>query len=258
MEERYSIQYLLVLRKLTRAMADYLRGQMKEYLSTLAPLFRPKSVLGNYVEGGAYEVSRIGERAFKELQESYQALAQSNLYKLPQEFKTPLEVISPQLEMTPVEYTHVATAGGESKTVMVTSPLKWALAYSGFSPARLRELIGSSNRAGDDLQQFVLHYLMMNTVIAKQPGLAQILEALHFPLNTERLEEFGDLPVTYISADVTTSRPPDDVIIESTEISGMNVFEEVVNTQDVAALRDPLKERLVELMKTYGEESPNQ
>src|SRR5918912_2585603 len=115
MEERYSIQRLLALRKLTRAMADYLRGQMKEYLSALAPLFRPKSVLGNYVEGGAYEVSRTGEKAFNELQESYRAIAASKLYNLPQEFKTPLEIINPQLEMTPVEYTHEATAGGETK-----------------------------------------------------------------------------------------------------------------------------------------------
>jgi len=257
MEESYSIQRLLALRKLTRAMADYLRGQMKEYLSTLSPLFRPKSVLGNYVEGGAYEVSRTGEKAFKELQETYQALAQSKLYKLPPDFKTPLEIINPQLEMTPVEYTHVASDGGESKTIVVTSPLKWALTYSGFSPARLRELIANKNRAGDALQQFVLHYLMMNTVVTKQAGLSQMLDALHFPLSIERLKEFGDLPVTYITAAISTTRPPDDVLIESTEVSGMNVFEEVVNTEDVERLRDPLKERLVELMGTDGEETPN-
>ncbi|HMF57218.1 MAG TPA: hypothetical protein VK619_12825 [Pyrinomonadaceae bacterium] len=257
MEERYSIQRLLALRKLTRAMADYLRGQMKEYLSTLSPLFRPKAVLGNYVEGGAYEVSRIGEKAFKELQEAYQALAKSKPYNLPPDFKTPLEIISTQLEMTPVEYTYVASGGGESKTVVVTSPLKWVLTFSGFSPARLRELIASKNRTGDALQQAVLHYLMMNTMVTKQAGLAQMMDALHFSLSTERLKEFGDLPVTYISAAISTTRPPDEVIIESTEVSGMNVFEEVVETEDVARLRDPLKERLVELMKTYGEETPN-
>src|SRR5437660_7910335 len=108
MAEAYSTQRLLTRRKLTRAIADLLRKQMREYLSTLAPLFRTRNVLGNYAEGGAYEASRTGEKAFKELQELYQTIAQSKLYRLPSEFKTPLEVINPQLEMTPFECTHVA------------------------------------------------------------------------------------------------------------------------------------------------------
>ena len=101
MGESYSTQRLLELRKFTRAIVDLLRRQMREYLSTLAPLFRPRNVLGDYAEGGAYEASRIGEKAFKELQELYQTIAQSKLYRLPSEFKTPVEVINTQLEMTP-------------------------------------------------------------------------------------------------------------------------------------------------------------
>ena len=45
---------------------------------------------------------------------------------------------------------------------------------------------------------------------------------------------------------------PDDVIIESTEVSGMDAFEEVVNVDDIAALRDPLRERLLEIVKASG------
>jgi hypothetical protein len=77
MEERYNTEQLLSLRKATRAIADLLRGQMREYLSTLAPLFHPKTVLSNYVEGPSYDVSRVGEKAFKELQEQYLAIAQT-------------------------------------------------------------------------------------------------------------------------------------------------------------------------------------
>ena len=42
MDGRDSTQSLLVLRKLTRAIADVVRVQMTEYLATLAPLLRPK------------------------------------------------------------------------------------------------------------------------------------------------------------------------------------------------------------------------
>jgi hypothetical protein len=257
MEEHYSTQRLLALRKSTRAMADLLRGQMREYLSTLAPLFRPRFVLGNYAEGGAYEASRTGEKAFKELQELYQTIAQAKLYRLPLELKTPLEVINPQLEMTPVEYTHVATNANESKTVVITSPLKWALTYGGFGPSRFREILTSNERTTDQLQQFVLHYLMMHTVVTKQAGVSRIMEALHFPLSIERSAEFGDLPLTYVSSSISTLRPPDDVIIESTEVSGMNAFEEIVRLEDVEKLRDPLKEQLLAITRSYVPEPPS-
>jgi hypothetical protein len=255
MDERYNTRRLLELRKSTRAIADLLRTQMREYLSTLAPLFRPRSVLGNYAEGGAYEATITGEKAFKELQGVYQTIARSKLYRLPTEFKTPLEVINTQLEMTPVEYTYVATSGNESKTVMVTSPLKWALTYGDFGPGRFREVLNSGNRTTDDLQQFVLHYLMMHSVVTKQTGLSRVLEALHFPLSIEYSPDFGDLPLTYVTSSISTVRPPDEVLVESTEVSGMNAFEELVQLEDVEKLRDPLKEQLLPIAKNYIEET---
>jgi len=250
MEEEYSTQRLLALRKATRAIADLLRGQMKEYLSTLAPLFSPHGVLGNYAERGTYEASAIGEKAFRDLQELYHKIAQAKQYQLPSELKTPLEVINNQLEMTPVEYTHVVASDGASKSIVVTSPLKWAVTYRGFGVSRFREVLSSRDRTRDDLQQFVLHYLMMNTVITKQPGLARILEGLHFPLSVEYTTEFGELPLTYISSSISTVRPPDSVLLESSEVSGMDAFEEIVKLEDIPRLRDQLKEQLLEITGT--------
>lgn len=252
MDETFSTQRLLALRKLTRAVADLLRSQMKDHLTTLAPLFRPRQVLGNYVGSSAYEASRTGEKAFRDLQELYQTIAQSKTYRLPVELKTPLEVISPQLEMTPVEYIHVASSGGQSKNVMISSPLRWVLTYKGFGPGRLQELVDAEHRTTDQLQQIVLHYLMMNSVVSKQPGLSKIMDALHFPITTERSEAFGDLPITYVSSSISTVRPPDELLVESTEISGMDTFEEVVQLQDVDKLRDPLKEELQAIINSHG------
>jgi len=252
MEERVSTQRLLALRKLTRSVSELLRDQMRNYLSTLSPLFRPRNVLGNYAGSGAYEASRTGEKAFRDLQELYQSLAQSKLYRLPTELKTPLEVINPQLEMTPVEYTHVAASDGESKSILITSPLRWVLTYGGFGPGRLREVISSDQRSSDQLQQFVLHYLMMHTVVSRQPGVSAIMEALHFPLSIERSAAFGDLPITYVASSISTVRPPDELLIESTEISGMNAFEEIVQLEDVDKLRDPLKDQLLEITRSFA------
>ena len=195
MNEDYTTDRLLTLRRLTRAMGDLLRGQLKEYISTLAPLMHPKTVLGNYIGSSTYEVSRTGEKAFNELREHYQALVKSRVFNLPAEFSTPLELINPQLEMTPVDYKHVVTNGVESKTVTITSPLKWALSYAGFPPAKGRMLQAEKLKVSDSVQQFVLHTLMMHAVVSRQNGIAQILEALHFPLSIEPSAEFGNLPV---------------------------------------------------------------
>ena len=251
MEERFTTERLLALRKLTRTIAELLRGRMKDYISTVAPLMHPKNVLGNYVGGQSYEVARVGEKAFTELRDHYHALVQSRRLNLPPDLKTPLELINPQLEMNPVEYEYVATSGGQTKAVTITSPLKWALSYAGFSPAKFRALLQDRSSRNDDVQQFVIHCLMMEAVVSRQTGISQMLEALHFPLSIERSESFMDLPICYISSSVSTTRPPDDVIIQSTEISGMDAFEEIVNIEDVARLRDPLKEKLSDLVKDY-------
>jgi hypothetical protein len=76
---------------------------------------------------------------------------------------------------------------------------------------------------------------------------------LHCPLTTMYLPEFGDLPITCLASSISTLRPPDNVLIESTEFSGSEVFEEVVNLDDIANLRELLKEQLVELAQKYGE-----
>jgi hypothetical protein len=252
MEAEYSTQQLRALRKATRTIAELLRGQMKDYVSTLAPLFSPRNVLGNYAERGAYQASHTGEKAYSELRDLYQKIGQSKLYQLPLELKTPLEVISAQLEMTPVEYTHLARNNGESKSIVVTSPLKWALTYRGLGISRFREVMANRDRTTDDVQQFVLHYLMMNTVVTKQPGLANILERLRFPVSVEYLTEFGDVPLTYISSSISTVRPPDRVLLESSEVSGMNAFEELVRLEDIPSLRDHLKEQLLEIAGADG------
>jgi hypothetical protein len=93
---------------------------------------------------------------------------------------------------------------------------------------------------------------MLHVVLARQTGVANLLEALRFPLSTGKRPEFGELPVPYISSVLTTVRPPDEVIIESTEISGTNSFEEVVNLENLLQFGDPWHAQLVELVRTHG------
>jgi len=254
MEENYSIQRMLDLRKLTRAIAELLRGQMRDYLVTLAPLYHPRTVLGEYVQGSTKEALKGANTVFKELQALYDSIAPSRPFNLSKDVKAPLDIYGGALELTAVEYTHQATVDQTSKTVTITLPFRWIVSYPGCPPTRLRELAADRNRSAEELQHAILHYLALHLVMSKQTSLTKILEEFHFPVSpNERLPGFGNLPMTIISSSVSTMRPPDNVIIESTEISGVSAFEEVVNIADIVELRDPLSDRLLELIKTHGE-----
>jgi len=254
--EEFTTKKLLSLRKLTRAVADLLRGQLKDYLAALAIQFRPKSVFGEFVEGPK-EYFKGAEASFKELQTTYESLAASKLYNLPKEFKQPLSVASQIPEVGTFEYAHEAKAGGQSKTVIVTAPLRFIISYTGFGPKRLKELLATRAAGGptSDLQDLVLHTLMLQVVVSRQAGLGKILEALRFPLGIGKIPGAGDLPFVFAAAAVPTLLPPDEVIIESTEISGTDTFEEVVNLEALTALTDPFKDKLIELAQQHGEKA---
>jgi hypothetical protein len=251
-EGPYSTERLLAIRKLTRAVADILRTQMKEYLSTLAPLLRPQSALGGYLVGTTKDPVRGADQAYKELETLYDAVARAKPFDLTKELKPPLDLVSSALDMTVMEYTYTVNTARQTKTVVVSKPLKWALTYTGFAPAKLAELLADRNRDPNELQSFVIHYLVMHLVMSRQSGARAMLETLHFPISTDRSPLFGELPITTISCDVSTQRLPDDVIIESTEVSGMDAFEEIVSVEDIAALRDPLREKLIAIVESQG------
>lgn len=253
-EERYPIQRFLKLRKLTRAIADLLRGQLTDHLATLSPMLRPKSILGEYVQGGVKESVRNSERTFLQLQRSYAAVANAKPYNLLNELRSPVEIESSAIEITPVEYPHVVTADGQTKTIAVISPFKWVVAYAGFSPAKLQEMLANRNRMNEETHRFVLHYTVLQVLLASHPGLPRLFEALRFPISSGHISQFGELPVTYISSYVSSIRPADDLIIESTEVSGQDAFEEIVSLDDLRSLADPLKSQLLDLARAHGEE----
>ena len=97
-----------------------------------------------------------------------------------------------------------------------------------------------------------MHQLVLHVILSSADGRGKLLEALRFPLSTGKRPEFGELPVPYIASVLATVRPPDEVIIESTEISGTNAFEEVVNVENLLQICDPWYAQLVELVRSHG------
>jgi len=243
MAETLNTHKLLELRKITRLVVDLLKGELKQNLTTLMPLVQPRTLLGHYVQGAPKESARGADRVFKELVAAYDSVASSRPFNLPRDLKPPLPVDSNALEFVPLEYPHAAKGRKASKTITITSPLRWILSYSGFAPSRLQEALASGDASGSTLQEQVLHHLVLH-VAMQQKGVAGLFEALRFPISVHHFPDLGGLPITVISSVVPTVRPPDETLIESTEVSGSDAFEEVVDVEAIQRLKDPLQERL--------------
>jgi hypothetical protein len=255
MDEGFDLKKLRSLRKLTRTIGESLRAELKDHLSTVTLLLRPRTILGDFVESSARGEVKGSDAAFRDLRSRYETVAGGRPYGLPKELSSPIEILSSNVELVPLEYPHVAKSGSESRTITVTQPLKWILTYSGLAPTRLRELMSAKIPDAAQVKNVILHALVLETVLVRQPGLLAVFEALRFPVVMEKLPGLGEVPVTCISSSVRTVRPPDDVLIESTEISGLNAFEEVVNARDIVEMQDPFREKLLEVIKQNAPEA---
>ena len=240
------ISQLLRQRKITRAVAELLTAEIDGHLQTLTPLINPRRVFAEKIHGGPKTAGKSGPQALAKLQKRYTALHNARPFDLRRDFDTPLMLLDARPELQPLSYPYEARTKNATKTVMVTRPFQWVLSYRGFGPARLRELLdGASSQRGSTLQDGVLHYLMLTTTLEMQPDFTALLAALRFPLSIQTLDEFGNLPVAVISSPLDTDRPDDQVIIDSTEVSGSNDFEEIIVPEALdGLLSDPLRDKL--------------
>ena len=208
----YTTKQLLSLRKVTRAIQDLFYGQLKDHLATLTPLFRARSILGEFIQSRSKEAVKGSERIFKDMQSLHEAIVSAKPFNLPKGLNPPLEIQSCLLELSVMDYTHVARTEGDSKKVTITSPLRWLLSYQGYGLSRLREIVTNPNRIPES-NSFIIHALLIHVILENQPGICRMLESLHFPVSTIKLPEFGELPMTVISSSLSTIRPPDNIII---------------------------------------------
>jgi hypothetical protein len=248
MKDSQTTQELLELRKVTRSVAELLRNDLAQYLGTLMPLVRPRTILGHYVQGAPKEVARGADKIFKDLQAVYDTIASARPFNLPHDLKAPLPLESNTLEFEPFEYTHTVKSRGTTKAVAITSPLKWIVYYAGYPPQKLQDALRSGDTSGVPIDEHVLNHVTLHVALFQQRGVAAIFEALRFPASTHHLPDLGNLPITVVSAAIPTIRPSDERIIESTELSGSDAFEEVVDVGAIRDLADPLRQRLSALL----------
>jgi hypothetical protein len=240
-----SLQDLPELRRKTEAVSRFLKQQIAGHLETLRPVLTPERIFGKYA-GGKTEVSGT-ERALSELQQRYKPFT-SKPYDLPSNFDTQwLTLVGSSLDLHPWEYAHQV----QGKSIAMTSPLRWVINYrTNYNLAQVKSVLGGKETARPEyLRLFVVNALVLQLVLDRNPGLAQLFADLRYELKVENPADLRGLPVVTITSSLPSFRPSDDIIAAATAFSGVPAFIELIDLNAARAPKDVLKERLEELLK---------
>ncbi len=245
------IQQLLGLRKVTQAISRKLEDELKAHLVTLAPLFSPLSLFGEYVRGGSKIPGIQSEKAYRDLCARFKSLAEQKPFLLSPSLAAPLGLFAATPVLTPVEYAYTARAGDTDYQIQVNCPLKWTLSYPEATPKRIRALLDSDRgQVEEELLHVLLQTLAMAVLSDHRVGLSKLFQSLRFPLQIQQLDGLEALPVLTLSAPIETHLPEDDVIVQNTQLTGIPSFEEIIDVTDIESLSDPIRQELLAIVQS--------
>lgn len=246
------IQHLLDLRKITQAVSRKFEADLKTHFTTLAPLLSPRQLFGEYVRGGVKSAGPQTEKAYRELTSRFKSVAEQKPFSLNVSLSPPLDLFTATPTLTPLDYSYTARSGEIDHQITIISPLKWAICYPETEPKRLRELLAGdrSNQVEEELSHALLQSVAMAILFEQRPGLVKLFQDLRFPLQTLQLDGLGALPVLTVSAPFETGLPEDDIIIQNTQLSGIPSFEEVIETEEIRQLTDPIRRELLDISQS--------
>jgi hypothetical protein len=232
------------LRQGTEKIAHFLQKHIAEHIAVLRPLFLPRKLLGKYIKSSVMEDVPRADKAFAELQERYAAICEKP-FGLIKKLQPPLPPISNYLEVVPFKYP-LYLEGSEDKTINIISPTRWVLFYrSDYALDRLKAMVsGTEPRQLDEMRQTIINHLTVIIFIKYFPAVSQLLEDLRYTIETRELADLGNLPVVVLKTPLDTFLPPDDFILQVTQLSGIDAFQEIIDPEAVENIPDSLKNAL--------------
>jgi hypothetical protein len=247
--KRLTFQELTELRRKTEVISKFLQDQLSTHLETLRPILSPERVFGKYL--GSKGDSPLADRAFAQLQQHYRPFS-TRPFDLPSEFDPHwLTLVGQRVTLYPWEYTHEAKTDRETRTITMTSPVRWVLSYtSAYTLSQARQaLAGKGERRPEHVRQFAVNALVTQLVITHTAGLAPLLSDLRYQLQTDSTPDLPKLPLTTITFGLPSFRPADDLILSATSFSGIAAFIELIDLDALSRLQDPLRTRIEELLR---------
>jgi hypothetical protein len=245
------IEQLAELRAKTETVSGLLLSQLRGHLETLRPLLAPRRLLGDYVRSSVKEDVVGADAAFRRVRDKYKDICGKPFALVPELDEAVVAMMESRFELYPWEYTHEAKNEKESKTMTMTSPLRWALSYtSGYTLSQLRQAIaGKVERRQEEVRQFLVNALVMQYVIAKFPGITRLLNDLRYDIKIDTCAGLGDLPLVTVTSVLPSFRPRDEILLGATRLSGVPAFVELIDFDEVAKMEDRLKLQIEEKLR---------
>jgi hypothetical protein len=241
------IEQLSGMREISQAVSQQLHQILVYHLKTLAPLFSPRKVLGEFMESAYKDKVPGADKIFVQFEARYKDLCQSP-FDIPTKLSTPIPSIQNNLTVYPWCYPHTI---GNDFVLSVRSPVRWILAYAAsYDLARLlQDRLDGSKPRYEDIKTLLVNSLTIATLIEISAGLKGLVEGLKFELSIEQSDIAGALPFVVIAAPINSFRPQDDLMKMVAQLSGRAVFEELVDIDAIMGLEHPFKQRLRPLLK---------
>jgi hypothetical protein len=237
------------LRQATEKIGNALGKRLAGHLETLSPLFVPRKLLGTFIKSAIVEDVPRSDKAFADLQERYAAVSEKP-FALPKKLQPPLPSLTGQLDAALYQYPLALEGGGEGKPISVTSPVRWVLSFRSECPlVRLKAMLaGTETRNADDMRLALLAHLAFVVYLKHFPALVSLFEDLRYRVEVRELEDLGGLPVAMVTAPVETFLPPDEFILQITQLAGISAFQEIISNEAIDNIPDPLKAALRALL----------
>lgn len=237
------------LRSKTEAVSSLLRDQLTAHLETLRPILSPERLFAR--SPGAKGDAGLADRALAQLQQSYRQFA-ARPFELTAELDQYwLTLVGSRVALYPWEYTHQAGDGREARAITMTSPVRWVVSFtSGYTLSQFRQaVLGKAERQPEHIRQFVVNALVMQLVLAHTPGLIPLFADLRYEIQTQSTPDLPKLPLTTVTSGVASFRPADDLILAATNFSGIPAFIELIDTDALSTLQDPVRARIEERLR---------
>lgn len=236
------------LRQASQKISQHLQKRLSSYLSTLSPLFAPRKVLGEFMQSAFTDKVPGADSRFVELEEAFKTICREG-FELNAKLTTPVPNIKNNLEIEHWKYQYNVGGDAGSK-VVISSPVRWVLGYAGgYSLSDLLEQrVEGEAPSSDDVKSLVLRSLTVAKLIDMSPAVADLLRDLRFPMEVVSSPDVGNVPGVAIAAQLPTFRPQDSLIETVIQLSGMPVFEELIDLDSVAGLDDPFKDEILKLI----------
>jgi hypothetical protein len=154
------------------------------------------------------------------------------------------------------EYLHDSRTDRGWRSIKVTSPLTWVVAYSStYSYSMLRQVLaGQEERNPEAVRAFMLRACLMHLHFQKFPAIADLLAGLRYRVEVRHSPETGELPLVTVSAPLSTMRPPDSLVTVAAGLAGGASFSEVLDIATLKNLQDPLREQIAAVFRSHGQE----